>query len=71
MTSPAAAKRPLAFLEGGGEMGYRTRAFDWASTSLGAPETWPTQLKTAVRLLLSTRHPMFRARQFIIWLHQE
>ena len=58
MTSPAAAKRPLAFLEGGGEMGERTRAFDWASTSLGPPETWPTQLKTAVRLLLSTRHPM-------------
>ncbi|SDQ77668.1 PAS domain-containing protein [Pseudoxanthomonas sp. CF125] len=58
MISPAAAKRPLAFLEGGGEMGERTRAFDWASTPLGAPETWPVQLKTMVRLLLSTRQPM-------------
>ncbi|HEX7802369.1 MAG TPA: PAS domain-containing protein [Pseudoxanthomonas sp.] len=58
MTSPAAAKRPLAFLDGGGEMGERMRAFDWASTPLGAPEAWPAQLKTAVRLLLSTRHPM-------------
>ena len=59
MTSPAAEKQPLAFLQGGGEMGERMRAFDWASTPLGAPETWPVQLKTAVRLLLSTRHPMF------------
>ena len=58
MTSPAAAKRPLAFLEGGGEMGERMRAFDWASTPLGAPGIWPAQLKTAVRLLLSTRQPM-------------
>src|SRR5687768_11837342 len=58
MTSPAAAKRPLAFLQGGGEMGERVRAFDWASTPLGAPGTWPAQLKTAVRLLLSTRQPM-------------
>ena len=57
MTSPAAAKPPLAFLQGGGEMGERMRAFDW-STSLGPPQTWPAQLKTAVRLLLSARQPM-------------
>jgi len=59
MTSPAAEKQPLVFLQGGGEMGERMRAFDWTSTPLGVPETWPVQLKTAVRLLLSTRHPMF------------
>ena len=59
MTSPAAEKQPLVFLQGGGEMGERMRAFDWASTPLGAPENWPAQLKTTVRLLLSTRHPMF------------
>lgn len=58
MTSPAAMKGPLAFLQGGGEMGERMRTFDWPSTPLGAPEAWPAQLKTAVRLLLSTRHPM-------------
>jgi PAS domain-containing protein len=59
MTSPAAEKKPPAFMEGGGEMGERTRAFDWGSTVLGPPEGWPIQLKTALRLLLSTSHPMF------------
>jgi PAS domain-containing protein len=47
------------FLAGGGEMGTRTRAFDWASTSIGAPETWPQSLRVTVRLILNTRHPMF------------
>ena len=59
MGASAKQRQPFAFLQGGGEMGERMRAFDWASTPLGAPQTWPTQLKTAVRLLLSTRHPMF------------
>ncbi len=48
-----------AFLAGGGEMGNLTRQFDWASTSLGSPETWPPSLRTAVRILLNTNHPMF------------
>jgi PAS domain S-box-containing protein len=48
-----------AFLAGGGEMGALTRAFDWTRTPLGAPETWPQSLKVAVRLLLTTQHPMF------------
>ena len=47
------------FLAGGGEMAARIRAFDWAATSLGAPEDWPQGLKIAVRLLISTGHPMF------------
>ena len=29
------------FLAGAGEMAARTRAFDWASTSIGPPSTWP------------------------------
>lgn len=49
----------LAFLSGGGEMGALIRAYDWASTPLGPPADWPQGLKTAVRLLLSTQHPMF------------
>ncbi len=40
-------------------MGARIRAHDWQSTSLGAPENWPRGLKTMLRLLLSTGHPMF------------
>ncbi|SEG51488.1 sensor histidine kinase [Bosea lathyri] len=47
------------FLAGGGEMGARTRAFDWSGTSIGAPETWPQSLRVTVRVILNTRHPMF------------
>jgi PAS domain S-box-containing protein len=47
------------FLAGGGEMGALTRAFDWSATPLGKPETWPQSLRTAVRILLNTNHPMF------------
>jgi signal transduction histidine kinase len=47
------------FLAGGGEMGALIRAHDWGATPLGAPATWPQGLKTAVRFLLSTGHPMF------------
>ena len=47
------------FLAGGGEMGALTRAFDWSKTSLGPPETWPQSLRMTVRLVLTSRHPMF------------
>ena len=47
------------FLAGGGEMGALTRAYPWAATPLGPPETWPQSLRTAVRILLNTNHPMF------------
>jgi two-component sensor histidine kinase len=47
------------FLSGGGEMGALTRAFDWSRTSLGSPETWPQSLRVTVRLVLTSRHPMF------------
>ena len=47
------------FLSGGGEMGALIRAYDWASSPLGEPGTWPQGLKTSVRVLLSTGHPMF------------
>lgn len=49
----------LAFLAGGGEMGAFIRAHCWGSSPLGSPASWPQGLKTAVRLLLSTQHPMF------------
>ncbi len=47
------------FLRGGGEMGRLMRGHDWARTPLGPPERWPQSLRTAVRLLLTSRHPMF------------
>jgi PAS domain S-box-containing protein len=47
------------FLAGGGEMGALTRAYDWSTSPLGSSETWPQSLRTAVRILLNTNHPMF------------
>jgi PAS domain S-box-containing protein len=47
------------FLAGGGEMGALTRAYPWAATPLGSPATWPQSLRTALRILLNTNHPMF------------
>jgi PAS domain-containing protein len=48
-----------AFMAGGGEMGARIREHDWAGTSLGQPEGWPAPLRTAIRLILNTGHPMY------------
>lgn len=50
---------PAAFLSGGGEMGALMRAHDWGATALGTPAAWPTALRTTLRLLLSSSHPMF------------
>ena len=47
------------FLAGGGEMGALIRAHDWGSTPLGSPESWPAPLRTAVRLILNSGHPMY------------
>ena len=47
------------FLSGGGTMGERIRSFNWEQTSLGNPENWPQSLKTCVRIMLTSRQPMF------------
>lgn len=47
------------FLLGGGEMGARIRAKDWSNTPLGSVEQWSQSLKTAVRIMLTSRQPMF------------
>ena len=52
-------RSPTDFLAGGGEMGALMRIRDWRLSPIGPPENWPQSLKTAVRLLLSTGHPMF------------
>jgi PAS domain S-box-containing protein len=49
---------PPGFLSGGGAMGARIRAHDWAATPLGPPEHWPPGLRTTVRIMLTTGHPM-------------
>ncbi|HZQ81474.1 MAG TPA: ATP-binding protein [Gaiellaceae bacterium] len=51
--------RDLGFLAGGGELGERIRAFDWSKTPLGKPEGWPDSLRTAVRIMLASRQPIW------------
>lgn len=40
-------------------MGALMRSRDWTSTSIGAPSSWPQSLRTVIRILLNTRHPMY------------
>lgn len=40
-------------------MGGRIRAFDWAKSPLGPVDTWPQSLKTAVRIMLTSRQPIW------------
>jgi signal transduction histidine kinase len=47
------------FLSGGGEMGTRLRAHDWMRTPLGEPQFWPRSLRTAVRIMLTSRQPIW------------
>ena len=48
-------KNNLAFLAGGGEMGERIRAMDWAGTPLGPVERWPQSLRSAVSIMLPSK----------------
>jgi hypothetical protein len=50
---------PTNFLAGGGEMGERIRSKDWSQTSLGPAERWPQSLKTIVRIMLTSRQPIW------------
>lgn len=49
---------PMSFMRGGGTMGALIRAHDWIP-ALGPPESWPQSLRTVIRLMLNTQHPMF------------
>src|SRR5579862_3809927 len=57
MSSPP--QDPIAILPGGGEMGERTRAFDWSKTPVGPLVAWPQSLKTALRIMLGSRYAMW------------
>ena len=50
---------PWEFLIGDGELGALIRAYDWTSTPLGRPEDWPQSLKIAVRIMLTSRQPIW------------
>lgn len=47
-----------ALLSGGGEMGERIRAHDWAATPLGCRRDWPKSLKIALNICLHSNFPM-------------
>ena len=47
------------FLSGGGELGALLRAYPWESSPLGPPEFWPQSLKMAVRIMLTSRQPIW------------
>ena len=51
----------FGFLSGGGELGELIRGFDWRSTPLGAPESWPQNLRMALRIMLTSRQPISSA----------
>ena len=47
------------FLAGGGELGQLLREFDWTKTPLGPPESWPQSLRMALRIMLTSRQPIW------------
>ncbi len=50
-------KSPGPLPPGGGEMGERIRAFDWAAHPFGLPETWPPALRMALGICLNSTVP--------------
>jgi PAS domain S-box-containing protein len=48
------------FLFGGtDELHARLAGHDWSSSVLGPPASWPAAIRTVVRLMLDSKHPMF------------
>lgn len=45
----------------GGELGRLIRAYDWTTTPLGDPKTWPSSLNSVVRMMLTSRYQMWMA----------
>ena len=48
-----------ALFAGGGETGSLMASMDWANTPLGPVQGWPQNLKTCLRIILTSRQPMF------------
>ena len=57
-----------AVLAGGGELGARMRALDWAATPLGAVDTWPQSLRSVVSMLLPSKAQiiLFWGPEFVV-----
>ncbi len=50
---------PLPSSPVAGRWAHWIRAHDWSRTPLGLPETWPQSLKTAIRIMLTSRQPIW------------
>lgn len=59
MTGAKLESASLLLFEGGGETGELMKSMDWGNTVLGSVEEWPQSLKTCVRIILTSRQPMF------------
>ncbi len=46
-----------ALLSNDSDMACRIREFDWAATSLGAPNDWPQSLRSALSICLNSNYP--------------
>ncbi|HET9039953.1 MAG TPA: HAMP domain-containing sensor histidine kinase, partial [Gemmatimonadales bacterium] len=57
--APGAGASASELFAAGGELGALMARHDWAATSLGPVESWPRALVTAVRIVLTSRQPMF------------
>jgi PAS domain S-box-containing protein len=61
MTAQPSSQRDFdtSFMAGGGELGRLMREHDWAATPLGPVTDWPRSLKTVVRIMLTSRQPIW------------
>ena len=44
---------------GRSELAWLMRAFDWRATPLGPAGQWPQELRTAVRIMLTSQQPIW------------
>jgi signal transduction histidine kinase len=58
MTDSLRANELRTVFPGESETAQRLRAIDWSRTDLGAPASWPENLRAAVRLCLTSRFPI-------------
>jgi anti-anti-sigma factor len=58
VSDPGEPHATLPFV-GEGELAKRMRASDWSATPLGPVKDWPASLRSVVRILLTSRFPMW------------
>ena len=68
-SSQESAVLALEYLAGGGEMGARMRALDWAKTAVGPLTGWPQSLRSALSMLLPSKAQiiLFWGREFTVF----